>query len=98
MRVLEVGTTDSQLAAVSLLQRARSRHGFVLVLVLFEAAGRTPDTGALGQRLYRPHFDRAPRAQGRNALRDRNRLVEVVALDQVITAELLFGFGERPVG
>src|SRR5271170_1653036 len=44
----------------------------------------------------RPHFNRAV-LRSRNSRGNRNRLVEILCFDQVVSAELLFGLGERPV-
>src|SRR5271154_961068 len=44
----------------------------------------------------RPHLDRAVPGS-RNSRSNRNRLVEILCFDQVVSAELLFGLGERPV-
>src|SRR5262249_19035853 len=68
----------------------------------FMSGGRTAmDLGSVGSPLFRPldgsHFDHASRGQRRDARRDRNRLVAVFALDQVVTAQLLLGLGERSV-
>src|SRR4051794_28985289 len=54
--------------------------------------------GALFGEVYqRPNLDRA--GSGRGDLRcNLDCIVQVLGLDQIKTAELLFGFGERPVG
>src|SRR4051812_15916976 len=46
---------------------------------------------------HRPDLD-APVLRGRDPRRDLNRVIQVARLDHVEAAELLLGFGERPVG
>src|SRR6266436_10105055 len=42
-----------------------------------------------------PHLDRAADTNGRNARRDRDRLVEILRVDEVVAGELLLRLGER---
>src|SRR5580693_9722600 len=61
-----------------------------------QGAADLPGSQVIRALLKRPHFDRADpgdRVPGRY----RDRLVEVRALDYVVTADLLLGLGERSV-
>src|SRR6266545_2893906 len=54
-------------------------------------------SGGRGELHHRADLDRAV-ARPRDPGRDLDRLVEVLAVDQVVAAELLLGLGEGPVG
>src|SRR5262245_31985199 len=43
------------------------------------------------------NLDNAATGKRRNAERQRNRLVAILAIDDVIAAQLLLGFRERPI-
>src|SRR6476620_7778306 len=63
---------------------------------------RLPQPGSTSREIllrlqYRADFDCAARGQRRDSHCERNRLIAVLALNQVITAELLLGFRERPI-
>src|SRR5688572_28131774 len=62
------------------------------------APGRHPLRHRSDARLHRAHLDGPADAQRRDALRDRERLVDVAALDDVEAAELLLGLGIGAVG
>src|SRR5438270_210154 len=47
---------------------------------------------------HRSHLDRPAKPCGGHPSRERQRLVEVVRVEDVVPAEDLLGLGERPVG
>src|SRR5215469_14757785 len=61
--------------------------------------GRGLGCRARAQPRHRPNFDTpsASLASGRDLGRPLDRFIEILAIDDVISSELLFGFGERPV-
>src|SRR5262245_44786960 len=60
--------------------------------------GRTVFSFAACHGMHWTHLDPPAEVNRRNALPDGNRLCDVFSLDQVVAAELFFGFDERSVG
>src|SRR5262245_35398185 len=50
------------------------------------------------RKLHAPHFDEAADCQRRDAPRDGDRFIAILALDQVVAAKLLLGLSEWPIG
>ena len=61
------------------------------------AAATAASTSAAQHLPDRPHFDR-PEPRAGDLRRDLDRLVEILAVDDVVAADLLLGLGERTVG
>ena len=76
-------------------------HGSKHLKKALECSPRLPECNLLAFTFFKTvfqgaHFDHAAHGDRRNVLCDGNRLVEVLALDQLVVTELLLGFAKGP--